>query len=111
MSQNRVPGNQMLRIMGKFDGAYGRFMYHCHFLEHEDMGMMRPFVVMPPEALKFDHGGAHGGRCEGPPGRPPPPPRPLARPAPGASRRRTVPADPVRPTSGADVSVLTALAT
>ncbi|MFF0011887.1 O-aminophenol oxidase PhsA [Streptomyces sp. NPDC005374] len=61
----RVPGSQMLRIMGKFDGAYGRFMYHCHFLEHEDMGMMRPFVVMPPEALKFDHGGAHGGHGEG----------------------------------------------
>lgn len=34
-------------------------MYHCHFLEHEDMGMMRPFAVTPPEALKFDHGG-HG---------------------------------------------------
>ncbi|CAM5377554.1 O-aminophenol oxidase [Streptomyces canus] len=26
--------------------------------------MMRPFVVMPPEALKFDHG-AHGGHGEG----------------------------------------------
>ncbi|NGN63028.1 multicopper oxidase domain-containing protein [Streptomyces sp. A7024] len=60
-----VPGPQMLRVMGKFDGAYGRFMYHCHFLEHEDMGMMRPFVVMPPEALKFDHGGPHGGHGEG----------------------------------------------
>jgi spore coat protein A len=24
----RVPGNQMLRVMGKFDGAHGRFMYH-----------------------------------------------------------------------------------
>ncbi|WP_405478383.1 hypothetical protein [Streptomyces canus] len=23
------------------------------------------FVVMPPEALKFDHGGAHGGHGEG----------------------------------------------
>ncbi len=57
----RVPGNQILRVMGKFDGAYGRFMYHCHLLEHEDMGMMRPFVVMPPEALKFDHGAGHGG--------------------------------------------------
>ncbi|WUN94286.1 multicopper oxidase domain-containing protein [Streptomyces sp. NBC_00299] len=61
----RVPGNQMLRVMGRFDGAYGRFMYHCHLLEHEDMGMMRPFVVMPAEALKFDHGGAHGGHGEG----------------------------------------------
>ncbi|MEV5434352.1 O-aminophenol oxidase PhsA [Streptomyces sp. NPDC052701] len=61
----RVPGNQMLRVMGRFDGAYGRFMYHCHLLEHEDMGMMRPFVVMPPEALRFDHGGGHGGHGEG----------------------------------------------
>ncbi|MFC3349517.1 O-aminophenol oxidase PhsA [Streptomyces echinoruber] len=61
----RVPGSQMLRVMGRFDGAYGRFMYHCHLLEHEDMGMMRPFVVMPPEALKFDHGGGHGEHGEG----------------------------------------------
>ncbi|MFF9804762.1 O-aminophenol oxidase PhsA [Streptomyces coeruleorubidus] len=61
----RVPGNQMLRVMGKFDGAHGRFMYHCHLLEHEDMGMMRPFVVMPEQVLKFDHGGAHGGHGEG----------------------------------------------
>jgi len=58
----RALGGQGLRVMGTFDGAYGRFMYHCHFLEHEDMGMMRPFVVLPPEALKFDHGGGgHGG--------------------------------------------------
>ncbi|MGW7824879.1 O-aminophenol oxidase PhsA [Streptomyces puniciscabiei] len=61
----RVPGSQMLRVMGRFGGAYGRFMYHCHLLEHEDMGMMRPFVVMPPEAMRFDHGGAHGGHGEG----------------------------------------------
>nr|WP_245883269.1 multicopper oxidase domain-containing protein [Streptomyces hyaluromycini] len=51
--------------MGRFDGAYGRFMYHCHLLEHEDMGMMRPFVVMPEEAMKFDHGTAHGGHGGG----------------------------------------------
>lgn len=55
-----LPG-QMLRVMGRFDGAYGRFMYHCHLREHEDMGMMRPFVVMPQEAMKFDHGAGHGG--------------------------------------------------
>lgn len=59
----RALGGQGLRVMGLFDGAYGRFMYHCHLLEHEDMGMMRPFVVMPPEAMKFEHGGhgSHGG--------------------------------------------------
>ncbi|MEU9477605.1 O-aminophenol oxidase PhsA [Streptomyces sp. NPDC048191] len=61
----RVPGSQMLRVMGRFDGAYGRFMYHCHLLEHEDMGMMRPFVVMPAEAMKFDHGAGHGGHGAG----------------------------------------------
>ncbi|MFJ8387783.1 O-aminophenol oxidase PhsA [Streptomyces sp. NPDC094438] len=57
----RVPGGQVLRVMGRFVGAYGRFMYHCHLLEHEDMGMMRPFVVMPKEAMTFDHGNGHGG--------------------------------------------------
>ncbi|WP_406341556.1 O-aminophenol oxidase PhsA [Streptomyces sp. NBC_00648] len=57
----RVPAGQLVRVLGRFDGAYGRFMYHCHLLEHEDMGMMRPFVVAPPEALKFDHAGGHGG--------------------------------------------------
>ncbi|MEV5985354.1 O-aminophenol oxidase PhsA [Streptomyces sp. NPDC052051] len=57
----RVPGGQILRVMGRFDGAYGRFMYHCHLLEHEDMGMMRPFVVMPSEAMKFSHEMGHGG--------------------------------------------------
>jgi o-aminophenol oxidase len=34
-------------------------------MNSEDMGVMRPLVVMPPEALKFDHGGAHGGHGEG----------------------------------------------
>ncbi|BAU82161.1 laccase [Streptomyces laurentii] len=61
----RVPGGQLVRVMGRFDGAYGRFMYHCHLLEHEDMGMMRPFVVMPPEVLPLGHdhagGPGHGG--------------------------------------------------
>ncbi|MFI7139016.1 multicopper oxidase domain-containing protein [Streptomyces massasporeus] len=60
-----MPGNQMLRVMGKFDGAHRRFMYHCHLLEREDMGMMRPFEVMPAQVLKCDHGGAHGGHGEG----------------------------------------------
>ncbi|MEU3655863.1 O-aminophenol oxidase PhsA [Streptomyces sp. NPDC032161] len=61
----RVPQGQLVKVLGNFDGGYGRFMYHCHLLEHEDMGMMRPFVVMPPEALKFDHGAGHGGHGPG----------------------------------------------
>jgi FtsP/CotA-like multicopper oxidase with cupredoxin domain len=33
----------------------GRYMYHCHILEHEDHEMMRPFVVMPPEVVDHMH--------------------------------------------------------
>lgn len=58
----QVPPGQMVNVMGRFRGAKGRFMYHCHLLEHEDMGMMRPYVVMPKEVLKFHHhmpGGGH----------------------------------------------------
>jgi spore coat protein A len=28
-------------------GSVGRYMYHCHILEHEDKDMMRPFLVLP----------------------------------------------------------------
>jgi len=43
----------------------GRYMYHCHILEHEDHEMMRPYVVMPPEVVDHMHGkhnmhGMHG---------------------------------------------------
>ncbi|MEV6672112.1 O-aminophenol oxidase PhsA [Streptomyces sp. NPDC051162] len=60
----QVPAGQMVNVIGRFHGAKGRFMYHCHLLEHEDMGMMRPFVVMPDEVMAFHHGGdagRHGG--------------------------------------------------
>ena len=49
-----VPGGQLVRIAGQFGGASGRFMYHCHILEHEDEGMMGTFVVMPKEVMKVD---------------------------------------------------------
>jgi spore coat protein A len=40
------PGN-MVRIAGQFPEYTGRYMYHCHLLDHEDEGMMRPFTVLP----------------------------------------------------------------
>jgi len=41
----------MVLIAATFDGFTGRYMYHCHILEHEDHDMMRPFIVMPAAAL------------------------------------------------------------
>jgi FtsP/CotA-like multicopper oxidase with cupredoxin domain len=40
------PG-QVTRIKAKFDLA-GRYVWHCHILEHEDNDMMRPFEVVGP---------------------------------------------------------------
>jgi FtsP/CotA-like multicopper oxidase with cupredoxin domain len=53
---------EMVSIIGQFGGASGRFMYHCHILEHEDGGMMSTFVVMPEEVMAVDPhtSGGHG---------------------------------------------------
>ena len=39
-----MPGEKV-RIIKPFQDFKGLFMYHCHNLEHEDMGMMRDFLV------------------------------------------------------------------
>lgn len=39
------PG-EVTRIIATFDKP-GRYVWHCHILEHEDHEMMRPFVVEP----------------------------------------------------------------
>ena len=39
------PG-EVTRIVAKFDRP-GRYVWHCHILEHEDHEMMRPFLVEP----------------------------------------------------------------
>lgn len=39
------PG-EVTRIIATFDMA-GRYVWHCHILEHEDNEMMRPYVVQP----------------------------------------------------------------
>jgi FtsP/CotA-like multicopper oxidase with cupredoxin domain len=40
-----VMPNETVRIIKPFQDFKGLFMYHCHNLEHEDMGMMRDFLV------------------------------------------------------------------
>jgi FtsP/CotA-like multicopper oxidase with cupredoxin domain len=59
----QVRAGEWLAVAGEFAGATGEFMYHCHILDHEDEGMMRPFVVHPPEVARFHvhPGGGHHG--------------------------------------------------
>jgi hypothetical protein len=49
----RVNPNEIVTIGMVFKGFTGRFMYHCHILEHEDMDMMRPMVVVPSMVKSF----------------------------------------------------------
>lgn len=39
-----MPGEE-IEILKPFEDYMGLFLYHCHNLEHEDMGMMRNFCV------------------------------------------------------------------
>jgi len=49
----RVNPNEIVEIAVRFTAYSGRYMYHCHILEHEDRDMMRPFVTMPAELMPF----------------------------------------------------------
>ncbi len=39
-----MPGER-IKLLFKFEDYEGMFLYHCHNLEHEDMGMMRNYLV------------------------------------------------------------------
>lgn len=41
------PGERV-KIAMSFGPEMGMYMYHCHILEHEDMGMMRNMMIMDP---------------------------------------------------------------
>ena len=41
------PG-MVTRIIVRFEGYVGRYVWHCHVLEHEDNEMMRPYEVVAP---------------------------------------------------------------
>lgn len=54
----RVPPGTMTRIIVPFHGYPGRYVWHCHILEHEDNEMMRPYeiVAAPVPARKLPTG-------------------------------------------------------
>jgi FtsP/CotA-like multicopper oxidase with cupredoxin domain len=39
------PGERV-KVAMQFDSYAGMYMYHCHILEHEDMTMMRNYMIM-----------------------------------------------------------------
>ncbi|HXC95274.1 MAG TPA: multicopper oxidase domain-containing protein [Edaphobacter sp.] len=42
----QCPPGTVTRIIVKFEGFTGKYLYHCHILEHESNDMMRPFEVV-----------------------------------------------------------------
>ncbi|MEI9972197.1 MAG: multicopper oxidase [Ignavibacteriota bacterium] len=42
----RAHPGMVTRIIVKFEGYVGRYVWHCHVLEHEDNEMMRPYDVV-----------------------------------------------------------------
>ncbi|HVT93534.1 MAG TPA: multicopper oxidase domain-containing protein [Bryobacteraceae bacterium] len=48
----RAEAKAVTRIIVRFEGYTGRYVWHCHILEHEDNDMMRPYEVIaaPPQA-------------------------------------------------------------
>lgn len=42
----RVDSRMITRIIVPFEGFTGRYVWHCHLLEHEDNEMMRPYEVI-----------------------------------------------------------------
>jgi spore coat protein A len=42
----RADPGMVTRIIARFEGYPGRYVWHCHILEHEDNEMMRPYEVI-----------------------------------------------------------------
>ena len=45
----RAEPGMVTRIIVPFQGYPGRYVWHCHILEHEDNEMMRPYEVITPK--------------------------------------------------------------
>jgi spore coat protein A len=47
----RAETGMVTRIIARFEGYTGRYVWHCHILEHEDNEMMRPYEVVASSRL------------------------------------------------------------
>jgi spore coat protein A len=48
----RAFAQMVTRIIVRFEGYTGRYVWHCHILEHEDNEMMRPYEVVGSPSSK-----------------------------------------------------------
>ncbi len=48
----RAHSKMITRIIVRFEGYVGRYVWHCHVLEHEDNEMMRPYEVLSKPIAK-----------------------------------------------------------
>jgi spore coat protein A, manganese oxidase len=48
----RANPGMVTRIIVRFEGYTGRYVWHCHLLEHEDNEMMRPYEVITAAEAK-----------------------------------------------------------
>jgi spore coat protein A, manganese oxidase len=46
----RANAKTVTRIIVPFVGYAGRYVWHCHILEHEDNEMMRPYEIVPADS-------------------------------------------------------------
>jgi multicopper oxidase len=49
----RAHSKMVTRIIVPFEGFTGRYVWHCHILEHEDNEMMRPYEVIAASWFAF----------------------------------------------------------
>lgn len=47
----KAPPGFVTRLLMRFGPYTGRYVFHCHILEHEDHDMMRPFDVVPRKCI------------------------------------------------------------
>lgn len=54
-----VGPNQSAKVRTRYKRYVGKFVLHCHILDHEDMGMMELQEIVPPDSMGGDGGGGH----------------------------------------------------
>jgi spore coat protein A len=42
-----APPNGQITVAARFQGYTGKYLFHCHNLEHEDLGMMADYEIIP----------------------------------------------------------------